>query len=178
MGEKHIIELPDGEEYVADYEEDMQIDQEALDVEWMRHPKMAFAYSVALAEARIIVKEMKREHKVMIAETILDVKKDPEAYGFESKPTVDEVKSAAECDEEVEELYANVVNAEREADILAAAVKAIDDKKSALEHLVKLHGQSYFATPQTDAEGSSMLREKRSTRVKKSSKKKRRKIED
>ena len=34
--------------------------------------------------------------------------------------------------------------------LLEAAAKALDNRKSSIESLVKLHGQSYFATPSVD----------------------------
>jgi len=90
-----------------------------------------------------------------------------------------EIAAAAECDEEVEELYVMLIHEERDASIIAAAVKAMDDKKTAMEQLVKLHGQSYFSTPQTDMEGGDVLKEQKRTRIKgKSKKKKRKQLED
>jgi len=75
MGVTHLVTLPNDEEFELNYEDDIEVDRTTLDRDWERHSKMSFAYSVALASARENVQNLKREHKVMIAETILDVKK-------------------------------------------------------------------------------------------------------
>ena len=176
MGKTHTVELPNGDEFTVDYSNDLLVDRDTLDISWEKHPMMCFAYSVALAEARQKVNNLKREHKIMLAETILDVKQNPRDYDLPLKPTVDQVKSAAECDVQCEGLWISLVDAEHESDLLAAAVKSLDSKKSAMESLVKLHGQSYFSNPQTDMEGGQTLKDTKRKRVAHGTNKKKRKV--
>jgi hypothetical protein len=169
----HEVELPNGEMFALDYENDLHLDRDELDIDWEAHPMRSFGYSLAVAEAKRVLDDLKREHRLLVAETYLDVKKNPEDYDLPDKPTVDQVKSAAESDEQCEDMYRKVINAQYELNVLQGALKALDDKKSAMENLVRLHGQSYFSTPQTDQEGGETLSDMKRDRVKATIKKKR-----
>jgi len=91
-----------------DYEEDLAIDSQALDVEWLEQPQLLMRYSIASAPN---IEAFYREHQDHI-----DAK-----------------------DELIESEY--------QAAVIRSAVFAFNQRKVALEELVRLHGMQYFAGP-------------------------------
>lgn len=147
-----------------DYAEDIQIDQDNLDLEWMDQPGLIMKYAEALADAKDELDRLKREEQIIRSEIALDVRQDPKAYDITDKLTEAMVKEAVECSEEVDEIFKKILKKSHEVAILGGAVKSIDVKKTALENLVRLHGQNYFSSPRTNQEGAEVLDESKKTR--------------
>ena len=129
-----------------DYEEELRIDPDALDVEWLEQPMVFMRWSQKSADARAAVDRAKMNLDVVEAEVASDVRLNPTKYGLE-KITEAAIRSAVLRSEE----YVNATNVfiafKHESDILGAAVRSFDQRKVALENLVKLQQQSYFAGP-------------------------------
>ncbi len=71
-----------------------------------------------------------------------------------------------------------VIDAQYEYQMAQGAVQAVEQRKSALENLVKLYGQGYFAGPKTPRDISSeVLKDQKNKRVNSNVKIKRRKNE-
>jgi len=83
---------------------------------------------------------------VVEAEMDRDVREDPEKYDL-VKLTETLIKSTVLQTSERQIAAQNYIDAKYEYDMAQAAVRSIDQKKTALENLVKLHGMSYFAGP-------------------------------
>lgn len=151
------------------YKQDIHIDQDALDLEWLQQPQLAFKYNEEYAQARREADEAKEALEVVKAEVGLDIRKNPSAYtGEDKKPTEDAVKSLITIDERVRKAEKRFAQAKETQSLVWAAVTAIDTKKSALEALVKLHGQSYFAGPsvplETNRQFQEEIKEKKTSR--------------
>jgi hypothetical protein len=150
------------------FSKDLEIDHNALDVEWLGQPKKFFEVSEELASAREMLDQMKFALEVAEAEVDQDIRANPSAHGLE-KVTETAVKAAVVLDSRYEKARKDYIHAKHEADVLAAAVSAFEQRKRALEHLVTLHGQQYFAGPKAprDLDGE-VLREaeKRAARSK------------
>jgi len=128
------------------YEDDLRIDEDALDVEWLDQPSLMQKYIRVTAEADKVLDEAKEALEYCEAELEMGIRADPESYGVE-KVTDKSVKSAILIQEEHQELSKAVIQAKFEAKIASGAVKSTEQRKTALENLVKLHGQGYFAGP-------------------------------
>lgn len=129
-----------------DYKADVQIDVDALDIEWVEQPSLMAQYCAYSAECR---KEMDRaKEQVEICKAKLDrqVRSDPGAFGLK-KITEGAVASAIVESAEYQECQQEYIDARYEYDLSVTAVRAIDQKKTALENLVRLHAASYFAGP-------------------------------
>lgn len=131
------------------------IDAEALDQEWLGQPALYHKWAVRVADARQKVAEAKADLDVTKAEVGQAIRSNPEEYGV-SKPTVDAINEAVLLAEDYQKAAAAVIKAQHTADVLAAAVAALDHRKRALENLVELQGRDYFSTPR--AAGSSMAK--------------------
>jgi hypothetical protein len=122
------------------------IDPNRLDEEWLVQPRMYFKYAKRLADARLAVEEKKNRMEAIAAEIGNDMRLDPSAFDM-AKATEESVKGMILTQPLYKNAHAAWLKAKHEADILAAAVTALDHRKKALENLVELHGQAYYAEP-------------------------------
>ena len=134
--------------YELDYEHDVKIDPDALDIEWLNQAELMRKYSTYAAYAKQSVDEAKERLDVGKAKIEMDVRSDPAAYGL-SKPTEAGIQSTILLQEGYQNLVHEYNEAKYEYEIALAGVRAIDQKKTALENLVKLLAASYFAGPQS-----------------------------
>ena len=131
------------------YSNDIKIDESALDVEWLNQPSLMYRYAKHEADGR---------RALDIAESVFDIEKaeietairvDPESYGIPKAVKITEavIRNALIQNKQYKEAEITLLNARLDYAYAKAGVKAIDARKSALEALVKLHGQQYFAGP-------------------------------
>lgn len=139
----------------------LDIDNYALDTEWIRQPTLFFEYAEQLTDARNELDEAKSRLEVAKAEldevcASLDtqIRSNPESFGVTSKITETVVKNTVllhadykKAKKKCEDIQKEILQTKHNVDILQAFVSSLDVKKTALENLVKLHGQNYFATP-------------------------------
>lgn len=130
------------------WQQDVEIDASGLDVEWLRQAKLFMFYAEQAAKARDTVGRLKEAKDVLMAKLAMEIRKSPAVYGLE-KVTEGAIQAITLNDKAYAEATTNLADAEFELDILSSAVRALDQKKSALENLVRLQGQSYFAGPTT-----------------------------
>ncbi len=140
---------------------DKQIDPDSLDVNWVEQSDLYYKYSEALNTAlkqkndlKLEVDRAKETIEQVKAELDLDVRRDPESYDIK-KVTESVVQSAILLDERyqeaVEEFFAKRDEMNKAQDLsnkLYSCVAAMEQRKSALEQLVKLLNQQYFSTPE------------------------------
>lgn len=129
------------------YERDLEIDETALDVEWLEQPKLFMQYSTHLASMRRKADEEKQKLDVVRAEIDRDAREDPEKFQITGKLTEGAITSAVLTNSKYREAFQSYLNAKYEMDMAQGAVRAFEQRKEALENLVKLNGQEYFAGP-------------------------------
>jgi len=127
------------------YQRDLKIEVDALDLEWIRHSQKYMYYSEASARANDIVRKKKNDLEVMDAKIDQEIRTESEGSG--KKMTVDAIKSAILSDERHVKALIEYNDALYQADLCASAVKAMDHKKVALQNLVQLWAGSYYAGP-------------------------------
>ena len=93
-----------------DYENDVKIDPDALDIEWLNQAELMRKYATYAACAKQSVDEAKERLDVGKAKIEMDVRSDPAAYGL-SKPTEAGIQSAIL----LQESYQNLVHKYNEA---------------------------------------------------------------
>ena len=128
------------------YERDVSIDETALDVEWLQQPNLMYKYAKYQAETKKAMDEAKERLDFIKAKLEMDIRANPENYGL-SKVTESAIASTILLQPEYQEVSKKYIEAKYENDVAVAAVRAIDQKKTALENLVKLLNVSYFAGP-------------------------------
>ena len=128
------------------YERDVSIDETALDVEWLQQSHLMYKYAKYQADTKKVMDEAKEMLEFIRAKLEMDIRANPENYGL-SKVTESAIASTILLQPEYQESSKKYIEAKYENDVAAAAVRAIDQKKTALENLVKLLSVSYFAGP-------------------------------
>ena len=129
-----------------DYEKDIKIDDSALDVEWLEQATLMMRYCQYAAKMRQRLDNAKEALDLVRAEVDKEVRTNPEKYGIE-KVTEAVVQNTILMQPEYRTASETLIQARYEADIAQNAVRAVDQRKDALENLVRLHGQQYFAGP-------------------------------
>ena len=152
------------------------IDKNILDEEWLNQPKLYFRWAVQLEDAKASFEEAKQEFDVIKAEVELKIRDDPTEYDLPEKTTEKMIATALMLTPEYKSGQLDMNTAKYRVGILQAAVTALDHRKKALEKLVDLHGQKYFATPRASEHSKEAVDniEKRAVRVKTKVKRKRR----
>jgi len=129
-----------------DFESDIEIDETALDVEWLDQPRLMLRYCKHAADMRREVDLAKEALDVARAEADRAIRKSPSEYGIE-KVTEASVQAAITTHKSYQEAVARHIEAKYEYEVALAAVRSFEQRKTALENLVRLHGASYFSGP-------------------------------
>lgn len=140
--------------------EDKQIDPDALDIAWIEQADMYYKYSDALNNAiqqrndnKVTVEKLKDNLESVKAKLDIDIRSDPESYEL-PKVTEQVVNSAIQLDDEyktaLEEYYKakeDLNEAQDSVNRLYSCTLTMEQRKTALEQLVRLLNQQYFSTP-------------------------------
>ena len=130
------------------YEKDLAIDSEALDVEWLGQAELMRRYTRHAADMKKQMDETKERLDVTKAQLDMGIRSAPSHYGLE-KVTEGALQSIILLQPQCQKLSQAYIDAKYEYDIAVGAVRAVDQRKDALENLVRLLNASYFAGPQT-----------------------------
>ena len=128
------------------FEKDVNIDETILDVEWLEQPSLMLKYGKLVVEARKEYDLAKENLDVVKAELDKEIRSNPEKFEL-AKATESAILSAILTHPRYKEASERLIEAKYNLSMYQTAANAIDAKKSALENLVKLHGQQYFAGP-------------------------------
>jgi len=131
---------------LTDVELDIGVDENRLDEEWVRQPRLFHRYSVELADARMEFDEAKADLEVIQADLDRDVRENPINYAIEklSEKRIEAVVTAQEICVDSQKV---MNEAKHKVAIFQAAVNALDQKRAALENLVKLRLADYYSEP-------------------------------
>ena len=127
------------------YENDLEIDEYHLDKEWLQQPMVFMRYSEKAAEADRVKKKVKEHLDIVQAEVDMEVRGKAAEDG--EKVTEKVVSSRVLLNEHYQEALGKLSQAEYEYAIMMAAVRAMDQRKAALENLVKLSLAGYYSSP-------------------------------
>lgn len=130
---------------------DVEIDVDALDIQWAKQASLFGEYCVEQAAARDTADRAKERLEVYDAGLGLKIRANPAQFGLE-KITESSVGAVILLDKEHARMSDELNTARYQLEVITAAVRALDQKKSALENLVRLQGQNYFAGPSVPRE--------------------------
>ncbi len=128
------------------YEHDISIDESALDVEWLNQPTLMLKYGRVAAQTGKEMDVAKDQLEIVRAQLDKAIRLNPEEFyiGKLTEPLIDHT---IKTQPEYQDASTKYIEAKYEAELAKFAVRAFDQRKSALEALVRLHGQQYFAGP-------------------------------
>lgn len=171
-----------------DYSKDALIDVNALDIEWRDQPDLEAKYIKQVADKRKELtscieneKILHEELKTTRSKLILDAHTNSDKHFQKSKATGPEVEAFYRTHEDYKEAKEDWIEAETEVNEAQDAFDTANDMKDlihftrskALEKLVELHGQGYFAGPSVprNLNKEILKKEEKEKRQKKTSKK-------
>ena len=133
---------------MVNYERDMRIDDSALDVEWFEQANLAMKYGKIWAEANRNLLIAEENLKIIKAELIKRVNQNPMEKVGKEKPTDLDKETYYRSHRQYKEAKQEWIEAQYELDMATIAKNEISfTRKAALENLVVLFGQNYFAGP-------------------------------
>ena len=137
------------------------IDLNVLDQEWMNQPKLFFEYAKKAEKARLKLSEAEAELKLTEAEVDDEIRSNPEKYRIPESVTAASavIKNRIVEHQKYKDALEDYNTARYQQGVLNAVVQALDQRKRALEKLVDLHGQNYFASPKASENMKSVVNE-------------------
>lgn len=141
------------------FEDDIRIDTTALDVEWHGQAELMMKYTKKSSSLKLELDRAKEALEYIKAELAKNIRSNPDDYEVD-KVTDKVVDATILLQPEYIEANDAYIMAKFEADVAQGAVRAIEQKKDALEQLVKLLGLSYFAGPRIPRELSYEVQQK------------------
>lgn len=163
------------------YEQDLEIDPQALDVEWLKQSNLFMKYSKLKANADR--KADRSKQALDISKAVMDnkIRSNPKKY---SKNKVDKmtekmIQTIVDTSDSVKKANEKFIDAKYKASIFFSAVLAFNHRKTALENLVRLNSQEYFSAPKEPRNlkekwEEEILERNAANKIKKAHKKKRR----
>lgn len=132
------------------YEEDIVIDETAIDVELLDQSRRMLDYCRIAAAAHRTLDLAKENIKFVRAALAQQIRMRPKEFGIEVGPrglTEAMIDDALQLQDEYRKVCRAHIDAKFECDVADGVVRAFEHRKGSLENLVRLHGQSYFAGP-------------------------------
>jgi hypothetical protein len=124
----------------------VSIDPFHLDREWTAQPDRMQKAGDLLADAKDRADRAKSKLDVVKATVELMVRKKPSAFGLD-KLTEPAVAAAVVASDQYQEAMGRFNKAKHRAALLGSLVDAMEQRKAALENLVKLHLAGYYSEP-------------------------------
>jgi len=130
------------------YEKDIRISEGDLDLEWLSQAELAMKYGRIWAAARKKLTLAEENIKVIRAELIAEANEDPKKCCKKEKPNAADIEAYYRTHPDHKQAKEEWVQAQYECNMAEVAKNEFSfTRKAALENLVQLHGQNYFAGP-------------------------------
>ena len=139
------------------FSEDVKVSKLTLDMHAENQAELQNYYGQKVAEAKEIEDEEEARLNLLLADKELHYRRNPpmekDAKGADVPMKLTEaiVKALVTSDPDVQVAQKRVRTASRDLNGWKAAEKAIDQRKSMIDTLARLHASSYFATPRQGA---------------------------
>lgn len=128
------------------YKEDLKIDQNNLEKEWLEQPSLYMYYAEAYADAILERDEAKNELERIYCKLDNSLIKDWEKY-FDKSPSEQMRKNKIFLNQEYKKALAEFDKCTHNVNLLQAAKYAFDHRRKALEHLVTLLVSGFHSEP-------------------------------
>lgn len=130
------------------YEQDMEIDVDALDIEWLEQASLAMKYGRHVSHLRRKVSQLEERKKTERSELIQEANEDPQGCCGKDKPNAADIEAYYRASTPYKNVVQQLLDAQYELSMAEVAFSEISrTRRTALENLVRLHGQQYFAGP-------------------------------
>jgi len=132
----------------------LKIDLAHLEKDLAEHARLVRIWGDKLAEAEFNCKHAKNKLRLVKAELSRVVRSNPGKYNIVGRATEDATEDVVVTMSSYKEPAAELIQAEYDRDIIKNMVIALHERGEAMGYQAKLHGQMYWAKPQTNEEYS------------------------
>lgn len=137
--------------FFDDLESDVEINRLKLEKEWTEQPQKYLKYAQASVYYQNRLMSLEQNAKVLFATLKADCAEDPETcLGKGVKATNDRCEAYAIQHPEYQKIKQQVIDAKYNADMAMSAVFAMQQRKDALENLVRLQGMEMYSEPKVE----------------------------
>ena len=143
------------------YADDLKIDENALDREFIMQPSKYMEYAEKAAQADSERKKAKEKLELTLAKLDMHAREHAKEEG--EKVTEKVIDGRVKMTENYQDAIKEVREADYHYNVLIAAVRAFDQRKTALENLVRLYIGGYFSAPQQDTNDTEETLSKRTS---------------
>ena len=150
-----------------DFEKDIAIDKFKLDIEWEHQPTLFAYYARKNAEAIAERDRVWQNIKVVKAELMAKILNFHKEQGSK-KPTDVAIDAEIRNSDEHKDASENLIDANENVALTDAAKWAIQQKRDALENMVKLFLAGYWADPKIPPEAKEQADQKTTRKLKRS----------
>ena len=151
---------------MPNFEQDVSIDPNSLDVEWQKQASLVHKYGILLSDAISERDKAKENLEIVRAEIDLDIRKNFKEYGLE-KTTEGAISATILNEKDFIEAQETVHDANHNVNVLQSAKNALEHKKKALEYMTQLYLSGYWAEPKITSEAQEKYSEKDSEKIRK-----------
>lgn len=134
------------------YKEDIQINIDQLDAEWIKQAALYQHYARQEAEALYSRDQLADGLALVQAQLDGDIRLNFGTHGFESKPTEAAILNSIKQNPLYTKANILLMKASCKAKIIGGAVRSFDHKKKALEKLTDLYLSGYWSAPKIKSE--------------------------
>lgn len=132
------------------YKQDVQIDINALDIEWLKQTELEQAYIEQASHLRKEARLAEEEVKTVRSELISEANEDPQECCNKDKPNAGDIEAYYRTHKKYKQAKQEFIEAQEAAQVADDMKNLIHfTRVKALENLVQLNGQGYFAGPST-----------------------------
>ena len=133
---------------MLNYERDVQIDEQSLELEWLDQAELSIKYGREWARIKSKVAALDEKVKVIRSELIRKAWDDPVKYLGQPKGVVQTVEAFYRTHKKHKKIKQEFIEAQEELDLAEIAKNEMSfTRKAAMENLTKLFISDYFAGP-------------------------------
>ena len=131
---------------MRDFKEDIKIDKNNLADEWIEHPSLYLYYSELWAEAIYIRDQLKSKLEYVYAKSDSYIRKNWKKY-YEKHPTEGAIKNWIIQSEKYRKVESELLEAQKNVNLLASIKSAFEHRKAALQNYVSLQISGFHSDP-------------------------------
>jgi hypothetical protein len=133
-----------------DFNEDIKINENDLEGEWLEQASLFLYYAEAHADAMYLRDRAKSKMEYTYSKLYANVKNNWDKY-FDSKPTEAALKEHILSHKKYKEVEKEFIKATKDVNMLLNVKTAFDHRKRALENLVSLRISGFYSEPKNRA---------------------------
>lgn len=146
---------------MRDFRQDIEINQDNLEEDWLTHPSLYLYYSDLYAEAIHKKDQAKLKLDLVTAKLDLDIRKNFKNYGFDSKPAEGGIKNTIIVQEETIKAQEELNKKTKILNSFNGVKTAFEHRKMALSNLVSLLIGGFYSEPRNQTKDIKKLQNKK-----------------